>query len=303
MRASRFAAALACTWLSWAARADAAAPTDRCEESRSDDREQPDLGVTRYHDPRCRRGIHLGLELGGVALPAGLGPLDRTVWTLRGGPAWSIRVAKWMSLGGRHGITLYDAGDVRLRVHDQQVEAALHPMVQAGVRRVHDRLLLGVETHALLGMKVDGTKFKLGGVRDAVAYVGYGVEHEVAQRWAIGWQAAFRHAWVFRDTQRQLRGAVRVAFTPGRGHRLALEGVGTFVDRNADQAGVSLPRRGVYGQVAGEYAWMSKVGVGPFARARFASGMLGGEAPIFEIRQETLRAPYGDLTVGLRATF
>src|SRR5689334_9558649 len=118
--------------------------------ARSNDREPPDLGVTRYHDPRTPRSIHLGLDLGGVALPAGLGPLDRTVWTLRGGPAWSIRVAKWMSLGGRHGITLFDAGTARLRIHDHQLEAALHPMVQAGVRRVHDRLTIGVETHALL---------------------------------------------------------------------------------------------------------------------------------------------------------
>ena len=271
--------------------------------ARSNDREPPDLGVTRYHDPRTPRSIHLGLDLGGVALPAGLGPLDRTVWTLRGGPAWSIRVAKWMSLGGRHGITLFDAGTARLRIHDHQLEAALHPMVQAGVRRVHDRLTIGVETHALLQTRVDGKPFKLGGVRDTVAYIGYGVEHRVAQRWAFGWQAHYRHAWVFKDTQRQVRGAMRVAFMPGTGHRVALEAIGLFVDRNPDQAGVSLPRRGVYGQLAGEYAWIAKVGVGPFVRARLASGFLGGEMPIMEIRHETLQTPWADVTLGVRASF
>jgi hypothetical protein len=266
-------------------------------------REQPDLGVVRFHDPRAPRSIHLGFDFGGVVLPAGFGPIDRTVWMLRGGPGWSIRVAKWLSLGGRHGIALYDAGKARLRAHDHQLEAALHPVVQAGIRSMHDRLAIGVETHALLESRVGGTPFELGGVRDTIVYLGYGMEYRLAGRWTLGWLAHYRHAWVYRDTQRQVRGAMRVAFLPGKGHRVALELTGLFVDRNPDQAGVKLPRRGVYGQVAGEYAWMSKVGVGPFLRARVASGFLGGEAPIFEIRHETLRTPWADVTAGVRATF
>jgi hypothetical protein len=265
------------------------------------EREHPDLGIVRHHDPQCPRTLHLGMDLGGVVLPAGLGPLDHQVWTLRGGPAWAIRVAPWLSFGGRHGITLYDAATIRVRVHDHQVETAAHPLVQAGVGRVHDRLVLGVETHSLFEAKVGEASFRLGGVRDVVGYVGYGIEHTLAPRWSLGWQAHFRHAWVFRDTQRQVRAAVRVAFLPRPAHRLALELTGFFVDRKPDQGGVDVPRRGVYGSVAGEYAWMSRAGVGPMLRARYTTGFLAGEAPIYEIRNESLQTHFADLTLGLRA--
>ena len=291
------AAAIACVWLC-ATQASAAPTPATCTP---DDREHPDLGVVRHHDPQCARTLHLGLDLGGVILPAGLGPLERRVWTLRGGPAWAIRVAPWLSLGGRHGMSLYDASTIRVRVHDHQVEAAAHPMVHAGIPRVHDRVLLGVETHTLFEAKVDGTSFRLGGVRDVVGYLGYGVEHQLAHRWALGWQAHFRHAWVFRDTQRQVRAALRIAFLPRPAHRLALEAVGFFVDRNPDQAGIDVPRRGVYGQVAGEYAWMSGAGIGPVLRVRYTTGFLTGEAPIYEMRNESLQTHYADATIGLRA--
>lgn len=257
--------------------------------------------MVRHHEPQCPRTLHLGFDLGGVVLPAGLGPLERRVWTLRGGPAWAVRLAPWLSLGGRHGISLYDASTIRVRIHDHQLESAIHPMVQAGIPRVHDRLVLGVETHTLFEANVDGRSFRLGGVRDVVAYVGYGAEHALAQRWFLGWQAHFRHAWVFRDTQRQVRAALRVAFLPRPAHRLALETVGFFVDRNPDQAGVEIPRRSVYGQVAGEYAWMSRVGIGPVLRVRYTTGFLTGEAPIYEMRSESLRTHYADATIGLRA--
>ncbi|MBC8067915.1 MAG: hypothetical protein IAG13_06230 [Deltaproteobacteria bacterium] len=279
--------------------ADAPAKPRWCE--RSDEREHADLGILRYQDPRCLRSIHLGFELGGVALPARLGLFDRTVWSVRGGPSWSIRLAKWMSLGGRNGITIYDATTVRLRVHDHQVEAAFHPIAASGYSRIHDRLAIGVETHAVLQTKVDGVKFKLGGVRDVVAYLGYGMEHALGERWALGWQAHYRHAWVFRDTQRQLRGAMRVSFMPKPAHRVSLEATGFFVDRDSEQGGVSLPRRGVYGQLAAEYGWMSRYGVGPMVRVRYATGFFSGEAPIFELRQDSLDASYGDVTIGLRA--
>ncbi|MBC8067913.1 MAG: hypothetical protein IAG13_06220 [Deltaproteobacteria bacterium] len=64
---------------------------------------------------------------------------------------------------------------------------------------------------------------------------------------------------------------------------------------------MSLPRRGVNGQLAAEYGWMSRHGVGPMVRVRYATGFLSGEAPIFELRQESLNASYGDVTIGLRA--
>lgn len=260
-----------------------------------------DLGNARYLDPECPRMAWLGLDLGGVVLPARLGLFDRTVWTLRVGPAWAIRLTPWLSLGGRHGLSWYDAGSVRLRVHDHQLEASAHPLVASGHARLHDRLAIGVETHAVLLSRVDGIDFKLGGVRDVVAYAGYGISHRVARRWSIAWHLQLRHAWVFVDTQRQLRAGLRVAFEPRAGHRLALEGLAYGIHRNPRQAGTLLPRTSLHAQIAGEYTWLSRRGVGPAVRLRYATGFLAGEAPIYEVRAESLSASYVDLTIGLRA--
>ncbi|MFO0636711.1 MAG: hypothetical protein U0168_28085 [Nannocystaceae bacterium] len=273
-------------------------------------RDQPehvDLGSTRYTDPRCRRGLWLGADVGGVVLPARLGLFDRTVWTVRAGPAWAVRPSPWLSLGGRHGLTWYDAGNARLRVHDHQVELALHPWVASGHRGVHDRLTVGLETHAVLLTKVEGVAFKLGGVRDVVATVGYGAEHRLARRWALGWHGQLRQAWVFVDTQRQLRLGLRAVVMPRPRHRLALESILYAVDRNPRQAGTLVPRRGAYAQFALDYAWMGSparnLALGPAVRLRYATGFLTGEAPIYEVREESLSTSYVDLTVGVRASW
>lgn len=271
---------------------------DRCAAVR----EHPELGIVRATDPACRRTVWLGADLGGVILPARLGLFDRTVWTLRSGPAWSVRLAPWLSAGGRHGLAMYDAGNVRLRVHDHQVELAAHPLA-ATRTRVHDRLAIGLETHAVLKSTIDGVEFKLGGVRDAVLYGGYGIDHRVAERWRVGWHAHFRHAWVFRDTQRQLRAGIRVAFSPRPAHALRATALGFLVDRSPTQAGRPMPRRGVYGQFGLEYAWMSRHGVGPVLAARYTTGFLTGEAPVYEFRSESLTASYADATIGLRVVW
>lgn len=265
--------------------------------------EHPDLATIRYDDPRCRRTAWLGLDVGGVAVPARLGLFSRTVWTVHVAPAWSVRIARWVSLGGRHSLGWYDAQNIRLRVHTQQVEAAFHPLEASGRARMHDRLAAGVETHALAKATVDGLEFKLGGVRDTVAYIGYGIDHAIARRWTLGWQAQFRHAWVFEDTQRQVRASVRAAFHPRPDHRIAAEAVAFVVHRNRDQAGTPMPRVGGYGQFAIDWSWMSRVGIGPAVRLRATTGFLAGEAPIYEMREEALGAPYGEAIVGLRAVW
>jgi len=288
------AVALACAGH---ARAADAAPKPTCATKHA--REHAELGVVRHRDPACLRGLWLGADLGGVVLPARLGLFDRTVWTLRTGPAWAIRLAPWLSAGGRHGLSVYDAGNVRLRVHDHQVEVAAHPLASARPG-VHDRLSIGLETHAVLRSTVDGVQFKLGGVRDAVLYAGYGIDHRLTTRWSLGWHAHFRHAWVFRDTQRQIRAGARVAFFPTPAHRIAATAVGFFVDRSPTQAGGSVPRRGVYGQFGLEYSWMSRVGIGPALNVRYTTGFLTGEAPIYEARSESMSTSYADATLGLR---
>lgn len=282
------------------AAAPVAAPPPSCAPRTT--REHADLGIARFRDPACRRAVWLGVDVGGVALPKNLGPLDRTVWTVRAGPAWAIRLAPWLSAGGRHGISVYDAGDVRLRVHDHQVELAAHPMRDRRAE-LHDRLSVGIETHAVLAQRIDGRQFRLGGVRDLVAYAGYGIDHTLAPRWRLGWQAHFRHAWLFHDTQRQLRLGLRLAFAPRPAHRLSVTALGFLVDRNPDQAGRPMPRRTVVGQVAAEYAWMSRVGIGPSLQVRYSSGFLTGEAPVYELRSEVLHADYADATIGLRAVW
>ncbi len=265
--------------------------------------EHPDLSIIRYDDPRCRRTAWLGVDVGGVVVPARLGLFDRTLWTVHVTPSWSVRIAKWLSIGGRHQLAWYDAENIRLRVHGHQLELAAHPVEAVGFARVHDRVVAGVETHAIMKAKVGEATFKLGGVRDTVFYLGYGMDHALAKRWTLGWAAQFRHAWVYVDTQRQVRASVRAAFHPRPAHRLAAEAVGFVVHRNADQAGTPLPRTGVYGQFAADYGWMSRVGVGPMIRVRASTGFLSGEAPVWEIREEALDAPFGELIVGIRGVW
>jgi hypothetical protein len=236
-------------------------------------------------------------------VPARLGLFSRTVWTVHVTPAWSVRLARWASLGGRHSLGWYDAQNIRLRVHTQQAEAAFHPLAATGHGRLHDRLAAGIETHALAKATVGGLEFKLGGVRDTVAYLGYGIDHAIARRWTLGWHAQLRHAWVFEDTQRQLRVSARAAFHPRAPHRLALEAAAFVVHRNRDQAGTPMPRVGAYGQFAFDWSWISRFGIGPMVRLRATTGFLAGEAPVYEIREESLGTGYGECIVGLRAVW
>lgn len=265
--------------------------------------EHPDLWEIRTRDPGCRRAIWLGFDAGGVALPRRFSGLSRDIWTLQASGAWAVRLASWASLGGRHGLRWYNAGGIRVRAHDQFVEFAAHPLVAAGHRRLHDRLSVGAQTHTIFNYVVDGVPFRLGGVRDVVIGVGYGIEHQVRSRVAIAWQAQLRHAWLFHDTQRQVRLAARATFWPRPQHMLAADVVAYGVDRNAGQAGRDVPRRSIHGQAALDYGWVSRFGVGPVFRLRYTTAFLSGEAPVYEFRPEALRTGYAEAIVGLRAAW
>jgi hypothetical protein len=261
----------------------------------------PDLGTIRYHDPAGRRELWLGLDTGGIAIPRRVSPLDRRLWLVHLTPAWALAVWPRFTIGGRHSVTVYDAENIRLWTHGHMLEASARVMKQRP--RLIDRASMGIEVHRVERSIVEGVDFKLGGIRDTVMHFGYGLEHGLAPWLWLGWRAHFRHAWVFVDTQRQLRGSVRAAFLPAPRHRVSLELVGFYVHRNADQAGTPLPRHSVHGQILGEYAWMSRKNVGVTVGARYSTSFFSGESPIFEIREESLNADYGEVNVGLRVAW
>ena len=94
---------------------------------------------------------------------------------------------------------------------------------------------------------------------------------------------------------------MRLAFHPRPPHRLSLDAVGYYVNRDPEQAGNPLPRNSVYGQVGLGYSWISRAGVGPWTQVRANSGFMSGEAPVYEIREEALNAGYGEVLVGMLA--
>lgn len=264
----------------------------------------PDLDIVRYRDPDERRMIWLGFDVGGVVLPERLGLFDRRLWTVHGSPSWAVALTDWLTLGGRHSVILYDAVNVRLREHDHQVELSARTLGMRRSRpRMRDRVAVGVSTHAIKKSTVDGLEVKPGGLGDTIVHVSYGISHDLGRRWRLGWQVQARHAWVFRDTQRQVRAAIRASLYPRPAHRLAAEAVAFYVHRDPDQAGRPLPRNSVVGQFAGEWTWLTRYGVGPMLRGRLLTTFRSGEAPAYEIREEALNNIYGEAIVGVRAVW
>ena len=264
----------------------------------------PDVDIVRYRDPAARREIWLGFDVGGMVLPERLGLFDRRIWTVHGAPGWALGLTDWLSIGGRHAVVLYDAVNIRLREHDHQVEVSARTL---GLRRsrpqLRDRFAVGVSTHAIKKTTTGGVELKPGGLNDTIVHVSYGISHDLGRRWRLGWQVQARHAWVFRDTQRQLRAALRASVYPRPAHRLAAEAVAYYIHRDPDQAGQPLPRNSVVGQFAGEWTYLTRVGVGPMLRARLLTTFRSGEAPAYEIREEALNNLYGEAIVGLRAVW
>lgn len=236
-------------------------------------------------------------------MPRRLGLFNRTVWTVHVTAPWAIRVTPWLSFAGRHSLVWYDAQNVRLRLHNHQVESAFHPLVASGHRRLHDRLAIGIETHTVVQSRVGDVDFKLGGIRDVVLYAGYGVDHQLGRRWSLGWHGQLRQVWVFVNTQRQARFGLRTTFMPAVAHRIALDAQVYVVTRDPHQAGNKLSRLNTYVQAAVDYGWMSRRNVGPWLRLRYTSGFMSGEVPVYEIREESLRAHYAEFVVGVHGTW
>ncbi len=164
-----------------------------------------------------------------------------------------------------------------------------------GFARWHD-LEPPFEHHNLRVADLESDKFKLGGVVDHVLRLGYGMRHHVTYRVDIDWNVQGRYVWLFEDTQRQVRGSVRLLGRPGRNpaqpHRLGLELVGFVVHRDESQFGNDLQCTSAVGQLALTYEWMSRRNLGPFTKARLTSSLFTGEAPVYEVREEALNNLY-----------
>ena len=266
----------------------------------------PDLGPVRYRDPAGHRTLWVGLDVGGVVLPRRLGWYENRVWTAHATPAWALSLVPGLAIGGRHGMSLYDVTgpntDVRLRLHEHQLELSGSPLTRWGRTRATDRVFFGVQTHAVLEMKVEETEIHPGGVRDTLAEFGYGMHHPLGarERWALDWRVSGRYAWVFNDTQRHGLAALRLSFRPTPAHQLSASAQGFLVHRDE---GVRSPygRTSVHGVFQGQYAWMSRVGVGPVIGARLSTHFGAGATPVFETRAAAVDSIYGDVMVGLRA--
>lgn len=261
----------------------------------------PDLGTVRYRDPRRARELWFGLDAGGVALPARVTGLGRRAWTAFVAPAWSIAVTPRLALGGRHAMSWYDVRNVRLRVHEHELQVS--GSLMRFRPRLRDRPAVGVEVRDVKLAVVEGVDFKLGGIRDLVLWLGYGLEHDLTKRVDFGWRVDLRQVWVLLDTQRQVRASARLAFLPRPRHRLALQFVGFYVNRDEDQGGTPIHRNTVHGQILGTYAWMSRHRVGLIVGARYTTGFRSGEAPVYELRSESIRAHYGEVSAGLRVVW
>jgi hypothetical protein len=260
----------------------------------------PELGPIRYRDPESRRTLWLGLDVSGTVLPPSFGLSDRTVWTVRPGGAWAFALTPWLALGGRHELGWYDAEDFRLRVHGHQVELSSRPLAAArSTVALDDRLAFSLVTHAIRSDE-GGTIGDSAGLQDTILGLGYGLDHLLGTRWRLGWQAQARHAWVRHDTQRQARLSTRLAFHPRPAHRLSLDAVGYYVNRDA-HVDPARPRHSIHGQFGLGYAWVGRAGVGPWTNVRATTGFMSGEAPVYELREEALEAAYGEVLVGMLA--
>ena len=261
----------------------------------------PDLGTVRYRDPRRARELWFGLDAGGVVVPAPATGLGRRAWTAFVAPTWAIAVAPRLAVGGRHAMSWYDVRNVRLRVHEHELQISGSLMKYRP--RLRDRPAVGAEVRDVKLAVIQGVDFKLGGIRDLVLWLGYGLEHDLTNRVELGWRVDLRQVWVLVDTQRQVRAAARLAFHPRPNHRLAVQVVGFYVNRDEDQAGSPIRRNTVHGQLLGTYTWMSRRRIGLAVGARYTTGFRSGEAPVYELRSESIRAHYGEVSAGLRVVW
>lgn len=261
----------------------------------------PELGPIRYRDPEDRRTLWLGLDASGTYLPSTFGLADQAVWAVRPAGAWAFALMPWLALGGRHEVEWYDTDARRIRVHGHQVELSSRPLAASrSADAIDDRLALGLTTHAIRWTEDDATSDGTG-PSDTILHLGYGLDHLLGARWRLGWHAQARHAWIPRDTQRQVRLSARVAFNPRPAHRLSLDAVGYYVNRDDPAGDDPLPRHSVHGQLGLGYAWVGRAGVGPWTNVRATSHFRSGEAPVYELREEALDGAFGEVLVGMMA--
>ncbi len=267
-----------------------------------------DLGTIRYLSPATPREFWLGLDFGGVYVPDNLiANFARDIWTMRLTFPWAVALTPWLSVGGRHELAWYDAENVRAQYSNQEVSIALSPTTWRTLPGVtQDRLEFGFEAHDMFRTTLFGDNglrqvLHLGGIFDRVIYIGYGMSHRVRPKLSIDWNTQGRFVWLFINTQKQLRTSARLRWNPRPAHTVSIESVGFLIFREKVQAGNLLPRAGIIGQFAAQYDWMSKRKVGLFARAWFSTSFLSGTSPVFEIREEAINQPYGELSMGLRA--
>lgn len=267
-----------------------------------------DLGTVRYLSPAKPKELWLGLDVGGVYMPDNvIANFGRDIWTARAAFPWALALTPWLSVGGRHELAWYDAENVRAQYSNQEVSIALSPTTWRTLPGVtQDRLEFGFEAHDMFKTTLfgdDGLRqvLHLGGIFDRVLYMGYGMSHRVRPKLSVDWNTQGRFVWLFINTQKQIRTSARLRWNPRPAHTMSIESVGFLVFREKIQAGNLLPRAGIVGQFAAQYDWMSKRKVGLFARAWFSTSFLSGTSPVFEIREEAINQPYGELSMGLRA--
>ena len=285
-------------------------PRTTAPTSDHDSRHALDLGTIRYLDPTGPRTLWLGLDTGGIFLPEQLiANFGRDIYSARVALPWALAVARWLSVGGRHELAWYDAENIQAQYSNHEVQLSIRPTAFRAVPRVaRDRLSIGFEAHTLFKTRItnpDGSEavFRLGGLYDRVLSLGYGMSHDVGTRLAFDWNVQGRYVWVFVNRQRQFRSSLRMRWMPRDGHTLSLEATAFVVFRDEIQAGNFLPQVSPVGQGAAQYDWMSRKGVGLYVRAWFSSSFLSGTAPVYEVREEAINQPYGELAGGLRVTF
>jgi hypothetical protein len=269
----------------------------------------PDLGLERFAWPTAPRQLWLGLGVGGIYLPSSISGFSRNAWTLNTPLSWSFAPTRRVAFGGRHAMVWYDATDTRTRLSDHSGEFVVD-VSRLDPRRQH-RISLTADLHELDKFRVNdsGVELGIGGVRDSIIGLGYSARFVLNKAWVLGWQAHLRYAWVFANTQRQARVAIRGEYYPRPNQNISATLVGHFVHRDAEQYAKLLPRTTVHGQVRVGYGWMSQpltegprpFHLGWYVNLRAATSFLSGESPVYEVRNDTLTTPYGDAHVGMQA--
>jgi len=264
----------------------------------------PDLDRLRFRMPRVPRRIWTEIRAGGAYLPAKVTDLPASAATAYGTVAWTLALARRIAAHAGHTLAVYRAGDVTLQGSEHDLGVAVEVADgRLGRRPARAFLDLGAGVHVLKRSWVDGRLFKFGGLWDTVAGIGLAVEHDLGRRVRLGWRLDGRWVWVFTSTQRQARAAVRVETDWGRGHTFGLVATGYLVHRDRRQFGRRFPRVGGVGQAEVRYGFQGRRGVGPVVRVRYTTGFRSGEAPVYEVRAETLTRHYADVWVGIAASF